>query len=334
MNVSMWRKALQVIPRVSKEEWERLDIISRWLISTRAAVLVMTFLSAAIAGIFALRDGMFNPWLWLLLAAGLILSHATNNLVNDITDYTKGVDKDNYFRAQYGPQPLEHGLLTRREMLLYAAVTGLMALAAGLVLVYVRGSLALLLLGLGAFFVLFYTFPLKYIALGEVAVLIVWGPLMIGGGYYVVTGQWDWNVVLASLPYALGVTTVIFGKHIDKYQVDKAKNIHTLPVVLGERVSRYVVIAMVVAQYLSVIYLVISGFFTPVLLVVLFALPLFFNVFLAMYRRPRPDQPPADYPASAWPLWFVASAFQHNKRFGMLFLLGLILDTVLRLTVL
>ncbi len=40
---------------------------------------------------------------------------------------------------------------------------------------------------------------------------------MIGGGYYVITGQWNWNVVLASLPYALGPTTVIFGKHIDKY---------------------------------------------------------------------------------------------------------------------
>src|SRR2546430_10339218 len=32
----------------------------------------------------------------------------------------------------------------------------------------------------GAVFVLFYTYPLKYIGLGEVAVILVWGPLMIG----------------------------------------------------------------------------------------------------------------------------------------------------------
>ena len=38
MNFSMWRKALQVIPRISKEEWDKLDIVSRWLIATRAAV--------------------------------------------------------------------------------------------------------------------------------------------------------------------------------------------------------------------------------------------------------------------------------------------------------
>jgi len=37
MNIGMWRKALRVIPHVNKEEWQRLDIISKWLIATRAA---------------------------------------------------------------------------------------------------------------------------------------------------------------------------------------------------------------------------------------------------------------------------------------------------------
>ena len=267
MNVAMWRKALQVIPRISKEEWDHLDVISRWLISTRAAVLIMTFISAAIAGILAYGYGSFNLGYWLLLAIGLLMAHATNNLLNDYTDYSRGVDRDNYFRAQYGPQPLEHGLMTRRQMLVYAIVTGLIALAAGAALVYLRGGLTWVFLALGAFFVLFYTWPLKYIALGEIAVLLVWGPLMIGGGYYVVAGQWDWNVVVASLPYTLGVTTVIFGKHIDKFTVDKAKGIHTLPVVLGETLARYTVLGMIALQYLSVIYLVAIGFFTPVLLI-------------------------------------------------------------------
>src|SRR5512138_3721977 len=104
MNIVIWGKALQIIPRISKEEWNRLDVISKWLISTRAAVLVMTFLSGAIAGILAFRDGKFNFWLWLLLEVGLLLSHATNNLFNDYTDYVRGVDQDNYYRAQYGPQ--------------------------------------------------------------------------------------------------------------------------------------------------------------------------------------------------------------------------------------
>jgi 1,4-dihydroxy-2-naphthoate polyprenyltransferase len=334
MNVGMWRKALQVIPRISKDEWDHLDVISRWLISTRAAVLIMTFISAAIAGILAYQHSQFDLGLWLLLVFGLIMSHATNNLLNDYTDYVKGVDKDNYFRAQYGPQPLEHGLMTKAQLLTYAVITGLIALSAGAALIYLRGGLTWILLGLGAFFVLFYTFPLKYIALGEISVLIVWGPLMIGGGYYVITGQWDWNVVLASLPYALGVTTVIFGKHIDKYQGDKEKKIHTLPVLLGERVARYFVITMTILQYLLVLYLVVIGFFTPVMLVVFLALPNFFKVFMAMYRNPKPAERPQDYPDDAWPLWFVASAFMHNRTFGLWFLLGLIANAILTVWIL
>lgn len=327
VNVAMWRKALQVIPRISREEWQGLDIISRWLIAARSAVLVMTFLSSALAGILALRAGQFNLVPWLLLTVGLILAHAANNLINDLVDHWQGVDKDNYFRTQYGPQPLEHGLLNARQMILYAAVTGLIALAAGAYLVYLRGGLALALLAIGAVFVLFYTWPLKYIGLGEPAVLVVWGPLMVGGGYYVVTGAWDWNVVIASLPYALGVTTVLFGKHIDKIEADTQKTIRTLPVLLGERNARYAVIGMVVLQYLFTVYLVATGFFTPAMLVVFLALTAF-RTLLGVYLQPRPASPPPEYSSEGWPLWFVSFAFWHNRRFGALYLLGLILDVI------
>ena len=329
MNIAMWAKALQVIPRITKQEWDDLDVISKWLIATRAAVLIMTFISAAIAGIFALRAGQFNFGLWVLLVVGLVFAHATNNLINDLTDHERGVDKDNYFRTQYGPQPIEQGLLTRRQMLTYTAVTALIALTAGAYLVILRGPLAWLLLGLGVFFVLFYTWPLKYIGLGEIAVIVVWGPLMIGGGYFVITGAWSWNVVLASLPYALGTTMVIFGKHIDKINSDREKRIRTLPVLMGEKAARIVTLVMMGLQYLAVLYLVITRFFSPVLLVVLIALTAVPQVW-AVYKRPKPDERPANYPADIWPLWFVALSFLHNKRFGLWYLLGLILDVVLR----
>jgi 1,4-dihydroxy-2-naphthoate octaprenyltransferase len=322
----MWRKALQVIPRISFEEWESLDVISKWLISTRAAVLIMTFLSAAIAGILAVQDSSFNFGRWLLLAIGLVMAHATNNLLNDYTDFRRGVDQDNYYRSQYGPQVLVHGLMTTRQLLTYAAVTGLIALTAGIALIFIQGGLTWILLALGAFFVLFYTWPLKYIGLGEIAVLIVWGPLMIGGGYYVITGNWEWNVILASLPYALGVTSVIFGKHIDKFDMDKEKRIHTLPIILGERLSRYTALGMIFLQYLMVVYLVITGFFTPLMLIVFFSVPVLLQI-LPLFRNPKPAEKPEDYP-DVWPNYFVAAAFVHNRRFGMLFLLGLILNTI------
>ncbi|GAB4469713.1 MAG: hypothetical protein Kow0088_01950 [Anaerolineales bacterium] len=328
MNVSMWIKALQVIPHVEKAEWQRLDVISKWLISTRAAVLIMTFLSGAIAGILAYQKGNFEFLPWFLATVGIVLAHATNNLLNDYTDAMRGVDQENYYRAQYGPQPIIHGLMTKRQHLLYAAVTGGLALVLGLYLVFYRGGLTLPLLLAGAFFVLFYTWPLKYIALGEIAVLIVWGPLMIGGVYYVASGMWDWNVVVASLPYALGVTGVIFGKHIDKLEMDKAKRIYTLPVVLGERISRWMILGMLAGQYLSVAYLVAVGFFSPILLVVFLALPAYLRV-LPIFLAPKPLDKPPDF-NDVWPNYFVASAFFHNRRFGLFYLAGLALNLFFR----
>jgi 1,4-dihydroxy-2-naphthoate octaprenyltransferase len=331
MNFQMWGKALQGIMRLSREEWQKLDIISKWLITTRAAVLIMTFISAALAGIFAYRDGGFSWVRWLLLAVGLVFAHATNNITNDITDHNKGVDKDNYFRTQYGLQPLEMGLMSEHQMWTYAAVTGLIALAAGVPLVIAGGPLAWLLLALGIFFVLFYTFPLKYIGLGEIAVIVVWGPLMVGGGYFVLTGDWNWLVVLASLPYALGTTMVIFGKHIDKIEADAEKKIRTLPVLMGEKTARYFTLAMMCIQYLLVIYLILIGYFSWVLLIVLVgitAVPAVWQI----YKSKKPVTRPENYREDVWPLYFVAVSFLHNRRFGMLYLLGIILDVLLRTT--
>lgn len=329
MNVRMWVKAIQVIPRINKEEWDHLDVISRWLISTRAAVLVMTFISAGIAGLLALRAGEFDALRWGALAVGLLFAHATNNLLNDLTDFSRGVDKNNYYRTQYGPQPLEQGLWSRKTHLIYAGVTGLIALAAGAYLVAVNGWLALWLLLAGAFFVFFYTWPLKYVGLGELAVLITWGPLMIGGGYYVITGHWDWYVAIASLAYAIGPTTVIFGKHIDKLKEDKAKGIHTLPVIIGETASRYAVLVMIALQYLAVIGLVIVGYFSWVMLIVVLAW-YYLPPVIKTFSHPRPTEKPTSGPAAeSWPLYFVAAAFYQNRSYGLLLLVGLILQLFL-----
>lgn len=329
MNVAMWGRALSVIPRVSKEEWAELDLVSRWLIATRSAVIVMTVIASGIAGLLAYRDGKFDALYWGLCTVGLAFAHATNNLVNDLTDHKKGVDKDNYFRTQYGPQPLEHGLMTTAEVLRYAAVTGLVALAAGVILVSQRGQATLTLFAIGIFFVLFYTWPLKYIGMGEPAVLVVWGPLMVGGTYYVVTGRFDWQVALASLPFALGATAVLFGKHIDKLEADRAKRIRTLPVLLGERLSRAVTVVMLLTQYALVGYLVVTRYFSPLLLLTLGAVPALW-LSIKAYRQRRPERPPKELPPNVWPLWFVAFAFHHTRRFGMLYVLGLVLDVVVR----
>ena len=325
--LAMWGKALRTIPRLTPDEWRALDVVSRWLVASRAAVLVMTATSATMAGIWAWRNDMFDWGLWVCLLVGLTMAHATNNLLNDLIDYRQGVDHDNYFRAQYGPQPLVHGLLSQRGLLVYVAITGLLALIPGAYLVWLRGELALWLLLIGAGFVIFYTWPLKYIGMGEVAVIVVWGPLMVGGGYFVITGEWAWHAVLVSIPQTLAATTVLFGKHIDKMPSDRASKIYTLPVILGDPLARYVAIGLIAAQYAVTIALVVLGIMSAWVALVVVAVAAAWAA-MRVFMSPRPATPPADYPPDVWPLWYAPYAFVHTRTFGGLFVVGMILDAL------
>ncbi len=334
MNLTMWKKALSVIPSVSKMEWDSLDIISKWLISSRAAVLVMTFTSSAVAGLFALRDGRFRLLPWVIMTIGLVLGHATNNQFNDYTDFVRGVDEDNYFRSLYGPQPVAHGLLAPRQLLAYFGVTtGLVVVMALLLFALDKWDpVILLLLAVGMAFVLLYTWPLKYIGMGEVSVLLVWGPLLIGGGYYVLTRSWSWDVIWGSAPYALGVTTVIFGKHIDKVSVDREKKIHTLPVIIGEKASRFAVITLLVFPFVFIALLIARRYFTPAMALVLLAMPSLFKT-VPTFLTPKPAVRPVDFPEGqgGWPLYFAPIAFRYIRHFGVLFMLSLTGETILRI---
>jgi 1,4-dihydroxy-2-naphthoate octaprenyltransferase len=319
---------MNTMPKLSDSEWQALDPVAKWLIACRASVLFMTFTAAALGGLMAWRAGAFRWDLWAATTLGLMFAHATNNLLNDYTDSRRGIDKENYYRNQYGVHVLEDGLMSEPQFWRYLGVTATIALLLGGWLISQRAGLTIDLMLAGAFFVLFYTWPLKYYGLGEPAVLLVWGPMMVGGTYYVLSGQWSWEVTWLSLVFALGPTTVLFGKHTDKIEADRGKGVHTLPVIIGERYSRLAVQAMIGAQYLLSILLVAAGSFGwPLLLVCLNLrrLPALFRVF----AKPKPALAPADYPGGIWPLWFSAHAFQHTRHFTTLFLLGVVLDTLL-----
>jgi 1,4-dihydroxy-2-naphthoate octaprenyltransferase len=329
LNFSMWGKALKTIPRISKEEWNNLDIISQWLIATRSAVFIMTVIAGVIGGLMAWYDGSFSALNFAFALIGLVFAHASNNLINDLIDSRKGIDKGNYYRSLYGPQTVEHGLLSNSGIARFIGFSLTIALLAGAFLVWQAGIVTFYLLLIGLFFLLFYTWPLKYIGLGEPTVIVVWGPLMVGGTYFVTTGgEWSWPVSIIGIVYALGPTSVLFGKHIDKLKEDKAKRVYTLPVILGENISRWVTIIIWGIQYLLAGWLIITGYLGFAMAVVVLALPKYFWA-VRVFSKPRPLTEPETLEKGVWPLYLSAHAFIYNKRFGLLFLLGLIIDLAL-----
>jgi 1,4-dihydroxy-2-naphthoate octaprenyltransferase len=332
INFKMWRTALwQLVKMDDKQEWDALDAVSKWLIATRSAVTTVTIYSCIIAGLLAWRDGHFDWITWIVITVGLFIAHGTNNLLNDYTDYTRGVDADNYFRTQYGVHPLVQGFWTKRQQIQWFLISGVLAVLAGVyALLYTGFSPVVIgLFAFGALVLLFYTWPLKYFALGELAIFLIWGPIMIAGVYFVLTQQWNWNVVLAGIPFGLSVASINLGKHIDKLDMDKGKGVHTLPVVIGEKIARYLQMAVMILIYAVVLYLIfVPRYLTPVMLIVFFAGRRALLV-LGVLSKPRPSDPPQGW--AGWPTWFSGFTFYHNRMFGGLFILGLIVDTLLRI---
>ncbi len=340
INFAMWRKASwQLIKMDDKKEWDALDVVSKWLIATRSAVTLVTVYSCVIAGILAGRDGYFSWVPFLIVTIGLFLAHGTNNLLNDYTDFSRGVDKDNYFRTQYGVHPLVQGFFTKPQQIRWFLISGALASFAGIYVLLNTGfnPVVIGLFAFGAIALLAYTYPFKYWGLGELTIFLIWGPILIGGVYYVlalfsgaeIVMSNVWSAVLAGVPYGLGVASINIAKHIDKHDDDKAKGVGTFPVRVGEALARRVDQAAIILIYAVIAYLVfVTRYFTPAMLVVFLAAKDARNA-INVLNSPKPSTPP-EAARAFWPVWFSGFAFLHNRQFGGYILLGLIVDALLR----
>ncbi|HEX5589919.1 MAG TPA: prenyltransferase [Candidatus Limnocylindrales bacterium] len=311
------------------------DAVAKWLVITRAAVFSMTVTSGLIGGLLAvgaerLTGEVSVHWGLLALAVlGLVVAHAANNMINDYFDLEGGIDTDDYVRAQYAPHPILSGWVTKRQLGTAILIANAVDLGILLFLMTQRGPAVAAFALAGLFVSVFYVAPpirLKHIGLGEPGVFVVWGPLMVVGTFFVATGEipgWAW---VASLPYAILVTTVLFGKHIDKIEADKRKGVRTMPVLLGEKNARLAAQLLMIAFYPIVVAAALAGWIGPWVLLVVLGIPKLVEVVRA-FGTPKPEVAPHSY--VGWPLWFVGFAFRHTRRAGALLILGLILNAIL-----
>jgi 1,4-dihydroxy-2-naphthoate octaprenyltransferase len=322
--LARWRHALSTVNPPSGE----LDVVSRWLVITRAGVLPMTLTAGAVAGLLAVRHPRFTVGWYILAFVGIVLAHVSNNLLNDLLDTDAGLDTGEYPRALYAPHPILSGMISRDGLIRAAVAVNVADLVILAILVGARGLVVLAFGVAGVVLNVAYTAPplrLKKRGLGELDVFLVWGPLMIAGTYYAGTGTLPWQVWVASVPYGLLCTAVLMGKHIDKLPWDEAAGVRTLPVVLGEQRARRLTEALMIAFYLAVAVCVAVDVLPWPALASFAALPLLFRALKAL-GRPRPEQPPRGFPV--WPLWFAAFCFTHTRRAGALLVGGLAIAAI------
>ncbi len=334
---------------------KKMDPVSKWLVIVRACVFSMTFLSALLGGILAALDGSFPFGRWLLVLVGLLLAHAANNMVNDLFDVREGVDTADYPRAAYAPHPLLDGLVSQNTLIAAILICNIIDLAIALYLTRLCGWPVMAFAVGGLLMSVFYVAPplkLKQRGLGELAIFLIWGPLMIGGTYYVLTGKVPGHIWIASIPYGLAVTTALMGKHLDKEEKDEAKGVKTLPVVLGRERAKRTTQLMVWTFYLVIVGLTAAGGLPWPALLALLSIPRATR-FLITLSQPMPATPQEGFSLAEdaiprdlkerfdptlsadefplWPLWYVVWAVWWVRLAGGWLVAGLIAQAVLQL---
>jgi len=318
-----WARAFTGFYPPLAEELADLDPVARFLYSARSVILVISFQAALLAGLLAATDRRFAVLPFVLVVLGYVVLHAISNLSNDYFGARRGHDTDDSPRRRYTVHPLLSGAVSSRLLVTGLLVLAAIAAAIGVYFVWLRGWPAVWLVIVGALLLWAYDAApraLKELGLGEIAAFVVWGPLMVAGGYYVIAGVPSSAALLASVPYGLGVMSILVGKHIDQRAFDHGKHQRTLPVVLGERRARALNRASVVGMYLVIAIGIVAGAITPFALLVLGAAPRARRA-LAVMGEPAPDAPPAGY--VGWPLWYHRVCLVHNRAFGWLYVIGL-----------
>ncbi len=218
-----------------------------WIKATRAPYFTVTLIPVLLGAVIAYGDlavaGQSAHWNWLIFVMaiiGAISAHAATNLANDYGDHLSGNDEANQTISQFngGSRVIQDGLLRPSQVIIAAATLFTATIIIGLILNMRLNGAAfsptpLLWIGitgcvLGASYTL-GPFRLSYKGIGEVAVGLGFGPVMVLGTHYVLSfhayDQWAWvPPLLASIPPAIFVFMIIWINQFQDVPADRQVN--------------------------------------------------------------------------------------------------------------
>lgn len=252
--------------------------------TTRLPFLSATAVPVLLGIAVAASHGAFTWWTALLTIIGGSFAHLAINVTNDVFDTLSGADDANPNPTQFsgGSRVAVYGLVSVHGLARLAAGLFAVAAAIGLVLVAVTGSITLLWIGVGGIALgLAYTAPplkLVYRGLGELAVALGFGPIMLLGAYVVQTNGLAWEPVVLSLVPGILISLILFVNEIPDRGGDAQAGKRTLPVRFSPNVVRTAYLIGGLAAFGIIAVGVIGGVLPWPTLIALAAVPLVFRV--------------------------------------------------------
>jgi len=303
------------------------SLVSVWMQAIRAFAFPASIVPVLVGALLTLNSTGEVRWeLFPLVVICAILYHAATNLMSDYFDYQKGVDKNYTFGSS---RVVTDGLLIAKQILKGAWLVFGVAIALGFILIAVRG-MHMFILGLVGFLggYLYCGKPMgfKYIALGDIGVFTLMGPLMTIGSYYTLTGEWNMAALrlplLVSIPIGLLTAGILQANNTRDIVHDAEARIKTFSGVIGHKAAKVEYFFLILGAFVSVIWMVAAKVLPIYSLAVLLSLP---------PALKNLKQMAASKPGNVEDIATLdVQTAQHHLMFGVLLAAGIVIGAVVK----
>lgn len=213
--------------------------LKAWILAARPKTLTGAMAPVIVGGALAYRMWGYEPERLLPFVLCLLFAvfmQIDANLVNDYFDWKKGSDRDD----RLGPErACAQGWITPEAMKRGIAAMTVLSCLVGLPLIKYGGWW---LIGIGALCVVFcflYTTRFSYLGLGDLLVIVFFGIVPVGFTYYVLTGEWTWQLMLIAFAQGLVTDTLLIVNNYRDIDQDRASGKKTVIVRFGRNFGLY-----------------------------------------------------------------------------------------------
>ncbi len=203
---------------------------------------------------------------FLLSVLGVIVLHSAGNLLSDWADYRSGVDNE----QAYAVPNLVFGHFQPVEYLRMSIVLFVLGCIIGGGVVLLSGPAVLLVGAAGVLLTVLYSF-LKYHALGDLDIFIIFGILTVLGSTAAATGAIVWDALVLSVPLGIITVSVLHANNTVDIETDGAAGIKTFAMLLGAKASSILYRVYMVLPFLCIVVSVCVGWLHPLALICLIA---------------------------------------------------------------
>ena len=254
---------------------------------TRFYSLSMTLASCFIIFSYAYYSEKFSLLNFILLSIAVCVIHLGGNLFDcyiDVkTKLKQGYNFENMeFSTTEKARLIRNGTFTLKQVEIILAILFSIGTIIGIYFAFFAGWKVLLFALFSGILILFYPISSRFY-FAETIIGLIFGPLMIMGGYYALTS--DFNLNLFLLSWAIFFTTIVLlhTHNIMDWEFDIKNNKNTLAILLGNKEKAVQAIKwLIILSYYIIVFGVLMGLFNPHMLFVFLTLPIATKLYESM----------------------------------------------------